>query len=1103
MEVRRFFSVALFATLLLITSVSPIVAETSQTDPAVKLLLQAQLQFQNQAFVSARASLWKAYQKRSELSAPQRKMLAERLGEVDRAIEGKVVAQAVYAMAAKAMQVKDWQLARDGFAKAAVSPYLSAGIRRQARDQMAAAEKQAADDLHSNGVPSPVIASGAIASESKEFDEPVAVLARNDEAKSDQVPAIMPAKTTKKLATSPAVEDKKSKKSAGKAAKPAGGAMTELQAKKINAGKLIAQGKDALNKKQPSKAVRYFERALRLDPDNESARRMLDFARQQTAQTGESSILSDLARQKRVAIEMAKHDMQDAMKRSMELMADPEHKSTFDEAEQAAKVARNVLQDNKSLFTVNEYREKLAKIDDQISWIRQKCEIWNKIQVKAAYDKVLRLQTTRQVKTKLLKAQKIGELTKRADALQKSGKYQQALRVLQQIIELDPDHPWADKTAFALRSIILIESQKKMSDAKKHELAKLSAAIRGSEIPWYDKIRYPSNWKALTARRKRYSAGGTDSEENRRIEQKLNQRLTNVNLVDVRFQDAIDFIREHTDANIHVNWNVLKAENEEIEDKKVTVRFSNVPAKTVLNTILKDAGGGDLNLGYVINEGVIEISTQEKLNDMTYPRVYDIHDLLVRIPNFVGPRVDLEAIGETDTSSTTDSGSGGSSTLFPEDGEGERPAAGEDDMPTREEKVKTLVKMVKETIERDSWYPDGTAAINELNGSLVITQTAKNHRAVRKLISQLRESRIIQVSIEARFITVNTGFLSQIGVDLDMYFNIGSKIGAPGAYEALPTGATAPLYGIDPVDGTGYPYGPPLGWGATTTDPYTGARVPVHGLSTWNGAGARAQRQMANFSPIGVQNSSSSFANLLGLQTNVPGGGIGTLIGAGNSAMSIAGTFLDDIQVDFLIRATQAHASSRLLTAPRITLFNGQRSYVSVATQQAYIAGLEPLVADNATAYRPIVSYAPSGTMLDVDATVSHDRRYVTLTLRPQVVTLNISQAAGSVGGITYSQGIGLPNITLQDLQTTVSIPDGGTLLIGGQKLSGEIEREMGVPVVSKLPIINRAFTNKGKLRDEQTLLVLVKPSILIQDELELDPTLRTEVPAHDHGFSY
>jgi type II secretory pathway component GspD/PulD (secretin) len=66
-----------------------------------------------------------------------------------------------------------------------------------------------------------------------------------------------------------------------------------------------------------------------------------------------------------------------------------------------------------------------------------------------------------------------------------------------------------------------------------------------------------------------------------------------------------------------------------------------------------------------------------------------------------------------------------------------------------------------------------------------------------------------------------------------------------------------------------------------------------------------------------------------------------------------------------------------------------------------------------------------------------------------------------------------------------VSVPDGGTLLLGGQKLAGEVNKESGVPGLSKTPILGRLFSNRSKVKDQDILLILVKPSIILQDEAE------------------
>jgi general secretion pathway protein D len=307
------------------------------------------------------------------------------------------------------------------------------------------------------------------------------------------------------------------------------------------------------------------------------------------------------------------------------------------------------------------------------------------------------------------------------------------------------------------------------------------------------------------------------------------------------------------------------------------------------------------------------------------------------------------------------------------------------------------------------------------------------------LLEQLRETRAIQVTVETRFLTVQRNYLEDIGFDLDVTLNNRDR------------------------------------------DPN----------SSW--------------SPIPITQDSVKF-------TASPSTGIpGTIAGTGpfNSLLA-SGTYLDNFTVQFLLRATQAAQHSTNVTAPRLTLFNGQRAYVLVSRQTAYVSDLEPVVAQAAVAFNPTIGLVQSGVLLDVQATVSSDRKYVTLTLRPQLATLidllpftfqsaeaptgGTSQPAGG-GGTTIIGGTGganpasgtiqQPILQITEVRTTVSVPDGGTLLLGGQTLAGEIEREAGVPVLSKIPFLKRLFTNRSRAKDEQVLLILVKPTIIIQREQE------------------
>ena len=99
------------------------------------------------------------------------------------------------------------------------------------------------------------------------------------------------------------------------------------------------------------------------------------------------------------------------------------------------------------------------------------------------------------------------------------------------------------------------------------------------------------------------------------------------------------------------------------------------------------------------------------------------------------------------------------------------------------------------------------------------------------------------------------------------------------------------------------------------------------------------------------------------------------------------------------------------------------------------------------------------------------------------MLALQNFQFSGGTGA--FPAFVQLPTLSSQRLQTVVSVPDGGTLLVGGQKLASEAEVEAGVPILSKIPILKRAYSSRSKVKDEQTLLIMIKPKILIQSEQE------------------
>jgi general secretion pathway protein D len=369
-----------------------------------------------------------------------------------------------------------------------------------------------------------------------------------------------------------------------------------------------------------------------------------------------------------------------------------------------------------------------------------------------------------------------------------------------------------------------------------------------------------------------------------------------------------------------------------------------------------------------------------------------------------------------------------------------------------------------------AWADEGgPAAIEYMNGLLIISQTRKGHEKLADLLEQLRRERAIMVSVEARFVTVSDDFLQDISVDVDFNSLHSQEFFRPvdSTGQTFDFNTNQPLSTLNPADNNPYNTLPGV--------PPTSAAAPISAYRNPTGQ------------PIIISSTSSNNANVRGLlplaQTAFNN------LGINDGGIVASGVFLDDCQVGFMIRAIQADRRSTTLFCPRITLYNGQRSYISVSTVNTYVADLQPVVAEAAVGWDPTIGTIPTGSTLDVKATVSADRRYVQMDLRPQVagvpnfrqVTLQAATPALGIATATLE----LPQVLVEDVKTTVSVPDGGTLLLGGSKQLTEAEVETGVPILSKVPILKRLFDNRASIRSGQNLLILIRPKIIIQAEAE------------------
>jgi type II secretory pathway component GspD/PulD (secretin) len=213
-----------------------------------------------------------------------------------------------------------------------------------------------------------------------------------------------------------------------------------------------------------------------------------------------------------------------------------------------------------------------------------------------------------------------------------------------------------------------------------------------------------------------------------------------------------------------------------------------------------------------------------------------------------------------------------------------------------------------------------------------------------------------------------------------------------------------------------------------------------------------------------------------------------------NKGLALQATILDPFQLNAIIRMEEENARRKIVQAPVITAANRQRVHVSVITQRAYISDYELssggtglVVAEVAD---PIIETFQEGVVLDVRPTISADRKYITLDVRPTLATLvggsfrQIAVNLGTISSAAINVNIEVPQIVLQEAFTSVTLPDGGTALLGGFRQITNKEEHSGVPFVDRIPLVSRLFSRDGELNETANLIILVTAKMVsLRDE--------------------
>ena len=170
-----------------------------------------------------------------------------------------------------------------------------------------------------------------------------------------------------------------------------------------------------------------------------------------------------------------------------------------------------------------------------------------------------------------------------------------------------------------------------------------------------------------------------------------------------------------------------------------------------------------------------------------------------------------------------------------------------------------------------------------------------------------------------------------------------------------------------------------------------------------------------------------------------------------------------------IIRALQGDSRTNIMSNPTITMRDNEESKIEVAQEVPFITGQYTNTTGAGSAFQT-VQRQQVGTILTVTPQINEGDAVV---LKIQIESSSLAgSAAGAVDLITNKRTI----------STTVLIPDGGTLVIGGLIQDKAINSEQRVPWLGRIPLLGELFRTRDTSKTKTNLMVFIQPHILRDD---------------------
>lgn len=227
---------------------------------------------------------------------------------------------------------------------------------------------------------------------------------------------------------------------------------------------------------------------------------------------------------------------------------------------------------------------------------------------------------------------------------------------------------------------------------------------------------------------------------------------------------------------------------------------------------------------------------------------------------------------------------------------------------------------------------------------------------------------------------------------------------------------------------------------------------------------------LSNFNPDGGTDDGTGGGNPLGGIVSAAGGNQrGGLFDGSNAVFSITNPVgVGNSFFQSVIQALETVSETRTISSPTLLVRNNTEATINVGEQLA-IAN---------TTFNGLGGVGTGGTT----ASTQFVQTGTTLTVTPRVnpgglVYMQISQEVSNPSG-TVGPNMN-PNISTNVLTTDVAVQSGQSIILGGLITETYIESENGIPVLRRIPILGKLFSDTSYDVSRSEIVVIIKPTVI------------------------